>query len=1540
TNLSLTSDAEIETLALYHRKTGEALQNVSIKLYATKDWSKPVGSLIKTLYSNKNGKANISSDKDNYLSCALLESKGETVYIPQVQYFTQNKHQPGSEVYMFTDRAIYRPGQTVFFKGLVLDKTVEKTEINTEKQTVTVCLRDVNSKEIAKADFKVNEYGTFNGNFAIPQGLLNGVMRLETVGKHAYNNHTIRVEEYKRPTFEVKIKAPKQEIAMNSSISLKATAKALAGYAIDGAAVKYEVTRTAVMPFWRYYFMPYPYSAATQRQIASGTATTNENGEFTIDFVTKADDVKIDELIYNFTVTATVTDLNGETRSANYVLKASKKPLLIEAEIPDYIDVASKTNFGLKTTNLNGDSVSCRIEIKAERLKTPSRITRKRLWQTPDTMLMSRSEFERLFPYDLYMDEEALPNKLPVIEEVGSFSLNTSEDKEIDLSFLKKYPSGSYKITIKAVSDKGITSETPFYLQSVNGVPNVITRMENWLRKPLETNVKSGETVEFFLAGGDKNARVEYILFNKFAKIIERRTLTPGHTPQKLSIPIKKEYGNKITACFFMVHENRMYNDRTNIWISDTDNQLDITFASFRDKLQPGENEKWTLTIKDKKGDPQLAELVASMYDASLDAFAKHSWKEVLNIFDRFYWSFDLSSSNLNILSGGFNLKRPSTPYFAHPLKRDYINFSKTNEHYYFGSDERLDEVTIVGFGAQRKSSVVGSVGSTSAVSSRSLSVPLSETSKALAGNAYGLMDEASNYENEENMPPVETDEPVLARTNFNETAFFYPELRTNKDGEVVIEFTVPESLTRWKMLGMAHTRDLKIGLVERELITQKEVAISANAPRFFRQGDTLIFTAKVNNITKEKIKGFAEFEFFDALDMQPVDIADEKGSTPFEVDAYQSVVLQKRLIIPEGLQAVTYRVSARAGNHTDGEEKTVPVLTDRILVTESMPFSIRGNQEKSFVFDRLKNQSNTARNHALTLEYTSNPAWYAVQALPYIMEYPYECAEQTFARYYANALASNLMDASPKIKKIFELWKTLPEGKALASNLEKNQELKQALLEETPWALDASNETERKKRIGLLFDLNRMSSESSRALGKLQKMQSSTGGFSWFDGMPDDRYITQHIIVGLRHLEHLTSQNDKVCNEIISKAMNYLDKKIDEDYALDIKHKNADEKTIGISPLQMQYLYLCSFDKRTLKDSKAYDFYMNLAAKQWNKLGIYKQGLAALIMHRAGKGETAQAIVKSLKERARKSEEMGMYWESNRQGYFWYQAPTETQALMIEVFGEVANDAQAVEELRIWLLKNKQTCDWRTTKATSDAIYALLNTPGQPSERAVNLLDGKDVKIKIAGKALTDMLPDELKPEPGTGYVKASWRGEEVKKEMAEIEVSNPNSGIAWGAMYLQYFERLDKITASETKLGLKRKLFVKKQTESGPVLVPIAKQSPKVGDLITVRIELRADRDFEYVHLKDARAAGLEPASFASGYRHQEGLWYYQSMKDASQNFFIGRLLKGVYLFEYDLRVTHRGSFSHGISTIQCMYAPEFTSHSEGVRVNNLDE
>ncbi|MGN6542752.1 MAG: alpha-2-macroglobulin family protein, partial [Ginsengibacter sp.] len=642
---------------------------------------------------------------------------------------------------------------------------------------------------------------------------------------------------------------------------------------------------------------------------------------------------------------------------------------------------------------------------------------------------------------------------------------------------------------------------------------------------------------------------------------------------------------------------------------------------------------------------------------------------------------------------------------------------------------------------------------------------------------------------------------------------------------------------------------------------------------------------------------------------------------------------------------AVVYRVVAKAEDVSDGEEAAIPVVTNRTLVTETMPLPMHGEGTKDFKFEKLlhSDTSKTLTNYGLTVEYTTNPAWYAIQALPYLMEYPYECTEQTFNRFYANALAEKIVNSSPTIKAVFEKWATT-DTSALMSNLQKNEELKSVLLEETPWVLQGQSEAQQKKNIAMLFNMVKMSLQLQSAIDKLKDMQSTNGGFVWFKGGPDNRYMTQYIVTGIGHLKKLnaTPANQQITlNSILEKAIPYLDKRLKDDYDNLIKNK-ADLSKSNLSAIAIQYLYMRSFfpESSIPKETEtAYNYYRNQTKKYWLNQSKYMQGMIALALSRTNETATARVIMQSLKENAINNEELGMYWkEWNNKGYWWYQAPIESQSLMIEAFSEIDNDAKTIGDLKTWLLKNKQTNNWKTSKATADACYALLL-------QGTNwLAEEKNVVIKLG--ALSMNTHDE-KQESGTGYFKRKIDGDKVKPEMGNIKVtvsssSKHNSQLpSWGSVYWQYFENLDKISFAETPLKLSKKLFVEKNSDKGPVLIAVNDGDKlDIGDKIKVRIELRVDRDMEYVHMKDMRASCMEPVNVLSGYKYQDGLGYYETTKDVSTNFFFGYLNKGTYVFEYPMFVTHSGNFSNGITTIQCMYAPEFTAHSEGVRVSVVNK
>ncbi len=995
--------------------------------------------------------------------------------------------------------------------------------------------------------------------------------------------------------------------------------------------------------------------------------------------------------------------------------------------------------------------------------------------------------------------------------------------------------------------------------------------------------------------------------------------------------------------------------------------ELNIEYSTFRDKLYPGQEEEWQIKLSGNQKDNVAAEMVAAMYDASLDKFAKNNW--LLNIFP------SNRAQSYNWYTPGFNTTSTQqfsnnwNQYGSYPYRQyrqlNWFGFSFYDTYYSrsLGGVE-LNESVVTGAAPKRSKR-------RNAEREVAMSAPMAQARigfkmSADADKVEDVSVDLSSEEKADLPPPNEENKEdfsdVKVRTNLKETVFFFPNLYTDEEGNIILKFTMNEALTKWKFLGLAHTKDLQIGTTEKEVITQKDLTVVPNAPRFFREGDTIEFTAKVSNLTENALAGTAVLELYDALTMQPIDdlLGNQNTQISFNSDAGQSDKLAWKLTIPKGkVQAITHRVIAKAGNFSDGEESSLPILSNRMLVTETMPLPVRGKEKKNFTFERmLANNSKTLQHHNYTLEFTSNPAWYAVQALPYLMEYPYECTEQIFNRLYANSLATSVANQHPKIQRIFEQWKGTD---AMLSNLSKNQELKSALLEETPWVLNAQSEEEQKKRIGLLFDLNKMSQELEVAIQKINDRQLSNGGFSWFPGGRDNRYITQYLVEGMGHLNKLgvfKNINPKLGQKLLSstqKAVQYIDARMVEDYEDLERRVNAGKakwEDDHLSHLVIHYIYSRSFflNQKQLQVSndgdfeenaqqyvfskkalKVWKYYLGQAEKYWLNKGIYQEGMLALGLNRTGNTSTPKKIIRSLEERSLNDAEQGKYWKYNT-GYYWYQLPIETHALMIEAFAEIADNPKTVDDLKVWLLKNKQTNHWKTTKATSAAVYALLSNGDNW------LLDDQAVNISLGVRGLDDQIARaQAKAEAGTGYFKIDFPAETINESMATIEVNNPNNVVAWGGVYWQYFEDLDKITHFEdTPLKLDKKLFKEVASDRGPQLVPVEDNaSLKVGDKVKVRIELRVDRTMEYVHMKDMRASGFEPINVLSQYKWQGGLGYYESTRDASTNFFFSYLPKGTYVFEYPLRVQHEGNFSNGVTTIQSMYAPEFTSHSEGIRV-----
>lgn len=1452
-------------------------------------------------------------------------------------FYTYTYRQPDerdewhTKTFFFLDRAIYRPGQTVYFKGLVIRTNDEANEIR-KGYPQTVELLDVNYQKVTDVKLTTNDFGTFNGSFTLPQGLLNGNFTLRSND----GSENFRVEDYKRPKFEVTFKPVTGSFRLNDSVTVEGSAASYAGANLTDAQVQYRVKRQAIYPFWRGWYSYsksiWPPEPGEAMEITSGIVTTDASGNFKISFKALPDPsiVKSTNPVFNYTITADVTDINGETQSGETSVSVGYQALQAEINLNEVVFTNANDSARFTIKNLNGQPENAKGNIVIHKLKEPDRLLRERLWSETDTFLISKDSYLKDFPLDVYQDEDRFET-WEKESKVFDSDFNTETSNALVLAGSAAWKPGKYVAELTTIDQFGSEVKALKYFTVYNPTVKVVPyKTMSWFHA-VKAKGEPGETARFLIGSSAKDVKVLYEVFWQNS-VVCKQWIELSNEVKTIEIPIEESYRGNFAVSLVFTRNGRNYSNLSVIEVPFSNKELKIETTTFRDKLTPGQKEEWRLKISGPKGEQAAAEMLAGMYDASLDAFAPNSWSFSIYpgyyYYDRAWQKYTFGTTNSYSLSDEWN-KRTFDFKEQHYDRLNWflLSYFDSYEYYGYGSGGAYYMK-----GVATKSAALSEEGDMSAVTVQAKK----ESTNFLFDDAPKDAErtgETSDAGNKTTTPPPPS--KISPRTNLQETAFFFPALKTDTAGNILFSFTAPEALTRWKFMGFAHTEDLKFGFITKETVTQKELMVMPNPPRFFRENDKITFSAKISNVSEKDLSGKAQLLLFDALTMQPVDAAfgNSANEKSFTAKKGANAAVNWDLKIPEGFGAVTYRVLASAENFTDGEESALPVLTNRMLVTETLPLNVRSGQTKNFTFDKLlhSGQSSTLKNFKLTLEYTSNPAWYAIQALPYMMEYPYECAEQTFNRYYANAIAGSIANSNPRIRQVFEQWKTTD---ALVSNLEKNQELKSLLLEETPWVLDAKNETERKKRVALLFDLNKMAAEKQSALKKLEEAQTPNGGWAWFKGMPDNRYITQYIVTGIGRLTKigvLSLNEESNLNALLESAVKYLDDRILEDYNYLKKHKiKLEDDNLGNE--QIQYLYARVFFPDitfTQDQNEAFNYYMGQAEKYWLTRSKYSQGMIALALNRNGKKESAQKILRSLKETSLSSEEMGMYWRDNRSGYYWYQAPIETQALLVEAFREVTADKKSVDEMRIWLLKQKQTQDWGSTKATADACYSLL------LEGTHWLDDTQLADITIGG---TKIEPAKLGAsiEAGTGYFKTSWDKTEIKPSMGNITVSKQGEGISWGGIYWQYFEQLDKITPAETPLKLKKQLFLQTNSDKGPVITPISdKTTLNIGDLIKVRIELRVDRDMEFVHMKDMRAAGFEPTNVLSGYRWQGGLGYYETTRDAATNFFFDRLPKGTYVFEYALRVSQKGDFSNGITTIQCMYAPEFASHSEGIRV-----
>ncbi len=1502
------SQARIELLSLvYNRKT------------RSNDYQ-----LEQTLTTDQNGVAVWKGQAQSYRGYMVDVYHGEDKLITAGNVYGRSNKEDirwNDQTHFFLDRAIYRPGQTIHFKGIMLSSNGKEVKTLADKNT-SVKLYDANGQEVSELKLKSNGFGTFSGTFIAPTGGLNGYIR---IGNES-GSHSFRMEEYKRPKFEVKVDQPKEQFRVNDTVLVSGTAISYSGVPLGGAEVKYRVTRTARFPYpWLCWgWMP----QSQPKQVAFGTATSDASGVFQIEFQAQPDPLikATYKPVFNYQIEVDVTDQSGEMQTGNTSVSVGYHALNINIDVPSIIEKKELGKYTVSATNLSGEAQPAEVSVDVWKLIPNDRILRKRMWQTPDQFYLSEADHKRMFrnePYKNEGDYQTWERDRNMFHAV----LKTATDKDVSFAPLNGLGQGYYMVELTAKDAFGTEVVQKAYYcltEKDTKLPSYFTTA--WFHT-LKDKYEPGETLELLVGSSYAfvGFKIEIEVKDKgfqTNKIIYTKEISCTGTQQKLEIPVTEDWRGNAQIHITAVRNNELLSWSKTISVPYTNKQLDVTLETFRKEMAPDDAEAWTVSIKDKNGKPAKAEFLTTMYDASLDVLAANNWGlspyHFLNA--RYNWnSNSFGQAQTQIWNRNW-MKYPSSAIDRDFEKIDWFG-------YYFGSGR---------YGNVMLESVVTRAGARSrGMAMADMAEPMEESEIKLDAVMVsdGALDaDQAMMKNGVDDSSAQPPKDIKMRSDFSETVFFNPHLVSNEDGEISFKFNAPQSLTRWKFMGLATTEDLKIGTITEEVVTRKQLMITPNYPRFVREGDKLVFQVKVNVLDSTVPTATASIDLTDALTGKALESKFETRNLKFENG---SALANWEIDIPEGISAIKFTTKAWSDKHSDGEEKTIPVLPNRMLVTESMPLPVRGKGTHTFSFDKLKNNdSKTLRNHSLTLEFTPNPIWLAVLSLPYMMEYPYECSEQIFSRYYANAIGTHLANSDPKIKAVFEQWKRDAQngsGDAFQSELDKNPELKQALLTETPWVRDAQNETEQRRRIGELFDTDRMETELQTALKKLKQNQQPDGGWGWFNGLRSDMYITRYIVSGFGKMRKMgVWQMDGETESMLREAIVFLDEELVKFYdRRDLKDKDF---VPSWTDLHMTYARSFWLDDFALngKSKTTYNLIVKNIREKWTKLDASQKGLAAVVLKRSGFEDEAKKVIVSLRETALTSEEFGTYWAMDK-GYYWYQAPIENHVMILEAFDEVANDADMVREMNIWLLKQKQTQSWETTKATAEACYALLCTGNTEFETEPK------VSIKLGNETIDPRTDPDLKTESGTGYFKTNWTKNSVDSEMGNVTVTKDNDGVAWGAVYWQYFEDLDKITGvTDNPIKMQRDVMLLEDTENGPVMKPLSEgTSLSVGDRVRVRIILETDRHMEYVHLKDMRAASFEPRKQLSGAEYQEGLSFYRSTTDAAMNFFFGYLPKGTFVFEYDLNVTQAGTFSNGISQLQCMYAPEFTTHSEGVRL-----
>lgn len=1354
---------------------------------------------------------------------------------------------------LLTDRSVYRPGQTVYVKGIAFEQTGDDAHVLSDKH-YKLTLFDVNQTKVLEQDFLTNEFGSFSGRFVLPASVLNGEFSIRC----NQTTTSFRVEEYKRPTFEITFNPVPTAYVAGDTVTCSGRVKAYNGASLQDVPLTYILSKKDRYD-WRDRVEP----------VASDTVLIDKEGNFSISFQIPAIDPSV-EFETDWQLQASVTDVTGETQTETYLLRVGNCRYHISMPVPQ--QVCKDESIRLLVSLFNWDQVPQHVPLLYSVYKVAK-------WDDEDEQVLKRK---------------------PV------YTARLEPNKEHDFNEWKGFESGIYlvRVTVEGESPVNdpirlseLTTRTILYSQKDKSLKSFVPLFADKTDQSFGDDGKA----RFLFGTSYADAYVYLNVFDGNHRRIDHQRLKLDNELRTFEYTYQPEYGNGLSVQLAFVKEGSLFEKTFRLTKPIPKVNLGYKWRVFRDKLLPGSKEEWQLVLTDPSGKPAVAELLATMYDASLDP-----------IYQRFQSISRYFNRDLPSLRGLYCFVGQSTLYFDYPFTYEpesVLEFDSFDIPNLFGYGRRQSRIFVRGTSLMKASQDM--------VLEEAMVESGSVPHEAAAENA-----QAATYAD---LPEKLGQQPGL-RSHFAETAFFYPQLVTNEKGEIVFSFTVPESLTRWNFNGYAHTRDMLVGQISETVITAKELMVQPNMPRFVRQGDDTQVASVLRNLSDKAQSGTVRFYLFDPR-TEAVILQQQQ---PFAVEAGLTATVAFQFSVPEHSDMLGVRIVAESAHFSDGEQHVLPVLSNKQFVTETKALHIRGGQTKSFSLEQLFNRHHpSATQKKLTVELTGNPAWYAVQALPSISDPTSDNAIDWMIAYYANALAGYIANSQPRIKAVFENWKNSEQRKEVfLSQLQKNEELKSVLLSETPWVLEAYSEAEQRVRLGLYFDLNQMADRNAKALKMLQSLQLEDGGWAWFKGMHSSCYVTQLVMEQLIRVRLLTGlQPDEPMVAMQRKGFDFLHAEALDEYH-QIQRYHPDTKGLSYSAMQYLYLIALSGEKVPAANQKAYDYFLSRVGEELRHGSMSTKAQAAVVLKQAGRMAQANRFVASLKEHLIIEEEKGAHFAFNDTPYAWGMLPIPTHVEVMDALGRFDGNQKLLEEMRIWLLKEKQTTHWGSCIATADAVYALL------CNGTDLLANPGDVRITLGNQVLETLRPSKT-TVPDLGYVKQSYQDEPtLQARQVQVEDRDP-SGVAWGAVYAQYLSPITAMNQLGDELNLNRQFYVERLDATGKATLGSLTDGARlrVGDVVVSRITIKADRALDFVHLKDGRAACFEPYHTLSGYRYSQGLGYYVDVKDAATHFFMDGIGKGVYVVECRYRVDRKGTYQVGLATIQSAYAPEFASHSAGI-------